>query len=220
MREVYYNSGLESLPDHTVLELLLYFGIPMRDTNETAHLLLEKFGSFSAVLRADRNDLKTVPGMTENAACLLSMLLPVFRRYSDDLTKKRVSIFSVDELVSYVKPKFLDSANERLFAVFADSGGNVISSKMISEGNLSSTGFDFRVLVSACLETKAKNVVLAHNHPSNISAPSTEDIEFTKFVSEYLRVIDVEVSDHIIISRDGFTSMASIKKFSKIFSNG
>ena len=217
MRQVYYKSGLESLPDHTVLELLLYFGIPMKDTNETAHLLLERFGSFSAVLRADISELRSVKGMTENAACLISMLLPLFRRYSDDLGKLKKALSSPDDVADYIRPKFIDSTNERLFAVFTDASDRIIACRLICEGHLSSASFDFRSLVSACLETKASNVFLAHNHPSGIALPSADDIELTRNVCSFLKVIDVALRDHLIIAGETYTSMASIPKFSELF---
>ena len=60
----YYESGLNSMPDHNILELLLFFGIPQKDTNPIAHELMNKFGSFSGVLEASKADLQSVKGMT------------------------------------------------------------------------------------------------------------------------------------------------------------
>ena len=217
MRKVYYSSGLESLPDHTVLELLLYFGIPMRDTNETAHLLIERFGSFSAVLQAGMADLRSVPGMTENAACLLSMLLPLFRRYEDDLLLKRPVISSVEDVERVVRPKLIDTVNERFFAVFSDPADKLISVRLVSEGGFSSAELDWRGLVSAALETKAKNVILVHNHPSGILSPSAEDVRLTGSIRSYLEVIDVRVKDHVILTADASFSMASHPKFTELF---
>lgn len=220
MRQVYYNSGLESLPDHTVLELLLYFGIPMKDTNELAHILLERFGSFSAVLQADMADLQSVPGMTENAACLLSMLLPVYRRYSDDLNGKKVVLDTPEAIYEFIRPKYYDSKNERFYAVFLDSSNRVIATRMICEGEISSAVADLRTLVSACLETKARSVILSHNHNSSVSAPSNEDVELTMNISAYLNAIGVTVTDHLIVSSNGYCSMASTPKFASTFNYG
>lgn len=70
VRNRYYETGFNGMADHNVLEMLLFFGIPFKDTNELAHDLIARFGSFSAVLEADVKDLVSVKGMTENAACL------------------------------------------------------------------------------------------------------------------------------------------------------
>ena len=74
MKERFRKEGLDSFEEHEVLELLLYFGIPQRDTNPLAHQLLEQFGSFKQVFAADYEQLLKIPGMTSSAALLLTMV--------------------------------------------------------------------------------------------------------------------------------------------------
>ena len=77
VKERYYANGLKGMPPHNILEMLLFFGIPYKDTNPIAHDLIDRFGSLSAVLEAKHSDLLSVKGMTENAACLITMILPL-----------------------------------------------------------------------------------------------------------------------------------------------
>ena len=65
----YIQTGFEGMADHNILELLLFFGIPYKDTNPISHELMDTFGSLSAVFQASVAELKSVKGMTENAAC-------------------------------------------------------------------------------------------------------------------------------------------------------
>ena len=81
VKERYYANGLKGMPPHNILEMLLFFGIPYKDTNPIAHDLIDRFGSLSAVLEAKHSDLLSVKGMTENAACLITMILPLYKRY-------------------------------------------------------------------------------------------------------------------------------------------
>jgi len=78
LKERFLREGLDSFEQHQVLELLLFFSIPRKDTNELAHTLLNRYGSLSGVFEADPKDLATTPGIGENSAILLS-LIPIFQ---------------------------------------------------------------------------------------------------------------------------------------------
>lgn len=205
------------MPDHNVLEMLLFFGIPYKDTNEIAHSLMEKFGSFSGVLKADRTDLKNVKGMTENAACLISMLLPVFKRYTDDLMKEKPTLETTEQIVSFMRPRFIDTANERVYLLCFDCNHALISVRFIDEGDVASANINLRSIASAVIETKAAGAVLVHNHPNAVALPSQADISATKKAYDFLSMMKVRLLDHIIISQTGHCSMVSVPKFAHIF---
>ncbi|MGN1194193.1 MAG: RadC family protein [Acutalibacteraceae bacterium] len=216
-RERYYKGGLDCMPDHNVLEMLLFFGIPYKDTNEIAHSLIEKFGSFSGVLKADRTDLQNVKGMTENAACLISMLLPVFKRYTDDLMKEKPTLETTEQIVNFIKPRFIDTTNEKVYLICFDCNHALISVRFIDEGDIASANINLRKIASTVIETKAASVILVHNHPNSISLPSQADIGATKKAYELLSMLKVRLLDHIIISQTGHCSMVSVPKFAHIF---
>lgn len=81
MRERIRRSGLSTLQEHEMLEYILYAFVPRKDTNEIAHALIDRFGSFAGVLNADEKRLAEIAGMTENAALFLCNLPDVFRAY-------------------------------------------------------------------------------------------------------------------------------------------
>ena len=80
VRQRFLKNGLDAFADHEVLELLLYFAIPRRDTNPIAHALMERYGSLSGVLSAPIEDLKRVKGVGESAATLLCLAGQIERR--------------------------------------------------------------------------------------------------------------------------------------------
>lgn len=213
----YIEAGFDGMADHNILELLLFFGIPYKDTNPIAHELIETFGSFSGVLRASIPELKSVRGMTENAACLLNMILPVYARYHADANAERPMLMTTNEIVDYMRPKFLDTNNERAYVLCFDHNHYLIAVRKLSDGDIYSTLFDMRKLACAVLETKATGVVLVHNHPNGISLPSTDDVTQTKSAYEFLQSLKVSLMDHIIISREGHCSMISLPKFAHLF---
>ena len=217
VRDRYYKGGLDCMPDHNVLEMLLFFGVPYKDTNEIAHRLIEKFGSFSGVLKADRADLKNVKGMTDNAACLISMLLPVFKRYTDNLMQEKPTLETTEDIVKFITPRFIDATNEKVYLICFDSNHALISVRFIDEGDVASANINLRAVASAVIETKAASAVLVHNHPNAIALPSQADINATKQVYEFLSMLRVRLLDHIIISQTGHCSMVSVPKFAHIF---
>lgn len=81
LRENFLKGGLEPFSDYNVLELILFYAIPRKNTNDTAHNLLETFGSLSGVLDASIDDLKQVDGIGENGALLIKLFLAVSKRY-------------------------------------------------------------------------------------------------------------------------------------------
>lgn len=217
VKERYLEVGLDSMPDHNVLEMLLFFAIPFKDTNETAHLLMEKFGSFSGVLKASVADLKNVKGMTENAACLISMLLPIYKRYTDDLVLKKPQLITTQDIVDFIKPKFIDCSNERAYVLCFDNKHSLICARLLDEGDIASATLNMRSLAATVLETKAKSCVLVHNHPNAIALPSAEDIDATKTASDLLQKLKVRLEDHLIIAENQYCSMINMPKCSHIF---
>ena len=74
LRERFLREGIDHFEDHNILELLLFFGIPRKDTNVLAHNLMKEFGTLSGVLEAPFEELCKVKGITQNAAFLISMM--------------------------------------------------------------------------------------------------------------------------------------------------
>lgn len=220
VRQSYYENGLRGMPDHNVLEMLLFFGIPYKDTNEIAHRLMDKFGSFSGVLHADVSALMSVKGMTENAACLLNVLLPVFARYSEDINSKKPQLTETKEIVRFISPKFVGALNERVYILCFDKNHTFINSRLVNEGDSASVFVNFRTIASAVLETKATSAVLVHNHPNTIALPSPNDLAATSQVYDFLKTMNVALYDHIIIAGNKFCSMAQTPRFSHIFFDG
>ena len=84
LKRRFLNEGLDGFEPHQILEMLLFYAIPRRDTNEIAHALLERYGSLSGVFDADPNDIATVSGMGLHSALLLSFVPQVSRFYFKD----------------------------------------------------------------------------------------------------------------------------------------
>ncbi len=209
MRRRFLRHGLDNFDDHNVLELLLFFAIPRRDTNVLAHELIKRFGSLSGVFEAEPGALMTVPGVGEKTAALLHLVPEAARRYLMDKTEPGTILSNSEAVGRYFLPRFVNCGDERVYMACLDAKLKVIHCGELSTGGSTvSARFDVRTVVQTALLLNASAVVMAHNHTSGIALPSPEDEEATFRVSEALGLVGVTLVDHIIVAGDDFVSLA------------
>ena len=207
MKEEFLSRGLEGLPDHKVLELLLFFAIPQRDVNPLAHDLMEHFGSLSAVFNATHEQLTSVKGMGENTAILIKLVTAIGARYLEDSVDMKNIFTHTRQFRELLAPCFFGARHEMAYLVCLDSKFKLISCKKLSEGDALSTHISNRSVAEAALAANAAVVVLAHNHISGIALPSLEDKLSTKQLFRFLRQMDIRLYDHFIIVDGDLVSM-------------
>ena len=208
LKERFRTEGLDNFSDIQVLELLLFYCIPRRDTNPIAHALLERFGSLSQVMDAPIEELAKVPGMGEGAATFLSLTTAAGRYYQVNRAMNVEILTSVEKCGQYLVPYFYGRRNETVFLLCLDAKCKVLCCKEIGEGSVNSAGVPIRRIVEAALGVNATTVILAHNHPSGIALPSGEDIQATQRVAAALSTVDIALADHIVVADDDFVSLA------------
>lgn len=216
LRNRFIKDGLDSFEPHNVLELMLFYALPRRDTNELAHTLLERYGSFSEVLQAPVHELESVPGMGRNAAVFLS-LIPAIQRYYVNDKMNMGKIQGMAALENYIFNRFTGLTEEHVLFLCLDNSLKLISADFISEGSVTSTIVNVRKLVDLSLRHNAVAAILAHNHPRGEPFPSLEDIETTKTVISALKTINVQLIDHIICNDIEYVNMTEYDESSDIF---
>ena len=209
MRKRFLSGGLDTFADHEALEILLYYAIPRRNTNETAHLLMERYGSLSAVLSAPVEDLQKVPGIGEHAAILLR-LIPLLNRKARmaDLLSKDTILNSSEKAGAFLLECFAGERNEAIYQLCLDRKAKLLACKRMGEGGSTGAMLDMRKLTENALLSSASAVILAHNHPSGVALPSPDDILTTQRAKEILGAVQVTLVDHIIVADEDFVSMA------------
>ena len=208
VRQRFLENGLEGFNDIQVLEMLLFYCIPRRDTNPIAHALLDHFGSFSQVMEAPVEELKKVKGMGESAAIFLKLVTEAGRFYQVDKAKQIKVLPTVEDCGRYLIPFFHGRRNETVFLLCLDAKCKVLCCKEIGEGSVNSAGVPIRRIVETALGVTATTVVLAHNHPSGLALPSGEDVETTHRVAAALNAVEIHLADHIVVAEDDFVSIA------------
>lgn len=210
MRQRFAQTGLEGFADHEILELLLFYAIPRRDVNPLAHTLLDTFGSFQNVLEASPEQLRQVPGMGENAASLISMIVPMFRRYSASVASERVPIRNRLDCKRYCLSLMAGRQKEHFYVIGLNASSDVCGTALICTGDLSEVPAYPRQVMQAVLRMNAHSVIFCHNHPGGTLQPSPADIEATVMLIEALQTVNVFVLDHVIFSRDDCFFMSTL----------
>lgn len=208
VRKRFLNEGLDNFEPHEVLELLLYYAVPRRDTNELSHKLLKKYGSLSAVLEASVSDLEKNGGLSQSTAVLMSLIPHLSRRYMQDRWGNRPIIGDSTAAGEYCVSLAAGRLYEVFYVICMDKQRRVIRAEIVFEGTVDETPAYPRHIVETVLRYNAQNVILMHNHPSGSLQPSGADIEVTKRVVTVLEAMDINVVDHIIVAGERFTSFA------------
>lgn len=217
LREEAQVGGLSSLPDHRLLELLLFNVIPQRDTNPIAHELLERFGSLSGVLTARQSDLVKVPYIGENAALLFPTLMELYRRYQRDMAQVKVRLRSPADFAEAFRGRFEGLRREVIYMLCLTMRGELISVSKISEGTFNAAELNTRLVMEAVVAADASIVVLAHNHMSGELLPSQEDLATTAHLRDALLNVGVQLQDHLIFSEEKWISLAANGFYQPVF---
>lgn len=214
-RQRYKAEGLDGFQEHEVLELLLYYCIPQKDTNVMAHDLLAEFGSIPAVLSAAPAQLTKIPGIGKESAFFMNLLNDVYR-YIQVRQKEteRNALVTLEQCGEYLFPKFLDCRNEMVYMICLDSKCKILGCKLLGEGSVNSAAVPIRRIVEYALNMNASTVILAHNHPSGVALPSVDDVQTTRVLSSALQAVDVLLADHMVFSDDEYISMRQSNYFS------
>lgn len=207
LRKKFISNGFDGFENHEVLELMLYYAIPRKDTNPIAHKLLDLFGSVSAVLDAPLDTLIDA-GLSYNAAVYLRTFPEISRIYLDDKHNNDKKVVTEENLGDIILPKFIGRDYEAVLLLLLDAKYKEVFCGIISKGSVNACEVYVRKIIETSVLYNAKFAVLAHNHPSGVALPSGQDLETTKKVSEALKLIMVTLIDHVIVADNDYVSLA------------
>ena len=204
MKRRFLKEGLDNFEPHNVLELLLFYSIPQKDTNEIAHALMERFGTLSDVLDASFDDLICVPGIKEHSATLLKMIPALSRRYVMEKNRSAAALSSIEKIGEYLVNHYVGINVETVFLLLLDNKFNLIECVKIHEGSVNSSAITLRRLVETALFRRASMAVLAHNHPSGVALPSSDDLFTTREVKRAFDLLEIKLLAHIIVAGNAY----------------
>ena len=213
VRKRFLENGFNGLEDYEILELLLFYVIPRKDTKAIAKELIKKFKNLANVLKADTLELKTINGLGDVAITFLKMIgaLPA-RIYKDELKNQKLikddknKITDKEVLLSFLRNKIGYEDVEKFYVIYLSSSNEVIAFEESSSGTLDRSSIYPREIYKRVIMENAKSIIIAHNHPSGNTCPSKCDIDITNEIAKGLKNFGALLLEHIIITRDSYFS--------------
>jgi len=211
LRTKYKKCGPDSLSFHEILELLLFYSIPRKNTNETAHGLSERFGgSLANIFEASDKMLKEIPGVSDQTVLFLRFIKDVTRLYNLELSNRPAKKADIKSHEDHLIAHFTGKQQEEAVLITLNNRMQRISEKpfVIYTGSVNSTKADMQKMVGHAIASNASAVIIAHNHPNGPDYPSPEDMETTRRVERLFNDISINFVDHYVVSD---TKISSIK---------
>ena len=213
IREKFLKNGIDGFAEYEILELLLTYCIPRKDTKPIAKELLNKFKSLDNVFKADLDKLSAIDGLGKNTVAFLKLIgdLPSII-YKDELKNKKLidketlKISNKDILLKYLRNKIGYEEIEKFYVLYLSSSNEVIEFEENSVGTLDRSSVYPREIYKKIINLNAKSIILAHNHPSDNITPSKCDIELTNEIARGLKNFGALLIEHIIITKNSYFS--------------
>ena len=208
MKKKLMQSGFDHMEPHEVLEILLYYAIPQRNTNDIAKNLIDRFGSISAVFDASVDMLKSA-GLTEHQALYLTMFPDIARIYLVDKYENQDKIIDYDNITGFIRDRFIGlEEQENVLLILIDKKGKLVYSGIISQGDFNSASISIREIVTLAINYAATSAFIAHSHPSGLTLPSKEDVLVTRDLKKALKLVGIHLLDHFIVADHECVSLA------------
>lgn len=199
----------ESLADYELLELILFLAIPRKDVKPLAKELLEQFGNLANLINTDKTKLLSIKGTNETLYANFAIMRELISRVLKQKVINHNVIGSWSMLMDYLKATMGNIKIEQFRILFLNKKNMLIADEVLSRGTIDQATIYPREIIKRALLNEASAIILVHNHPSGVSAPSNSDIELTNKIVETCSNMNIAVHDHVIIAANEYFSFKS-----------
>lgn len=208
--EKYLKYGAEVLSDSELLAILIKTGTKDVNCLELAKQLLSESSSglsgFKFLNNASIDELMQFSGIGKVKAIQIKAIIELAKRISmEKLVQPKIS--SPKDVYSLLYNEMAELEKEEIKLVILDSKNYVKSIVTVAKGSINSSAVTIKELLSEPIKQLASGIILVHNHPSGDTTPSRQDILLTQKASEYALMFDIILKDHVIIGKNGYTSL-------------
>lgn len=200
----------DSMKDYELVEMILFFAFPRKDTKNIAKILMDKFKNITNLINADVDQLKGIDGIGDSVVCVLKLFQEVhLRMLKENIEDNDIKLDSIENVVKYCKSKIGHLVHEEVLILFIDNSGNLVYEDVISSGNADEVNVYKNLIITKATQNGACGIIMIHNHPSGNSKPSRADIELTTEMYKLLQQVNMNLVDHVIVSRKDIYSFAA-----------
>lgn len=208
-REKLLFNGPASLSDSELLAILIHNGSREKTAVDLAKDILKlSKDNLSELGKLSVKDLMKIKGIGEAKAISIAAALELGRRRQTSGTLQKKIISTSNDIADYFMAKLKDYRHEVFAVVFLNRANKINHFEIVSEGGITGTVADPRIILKKALEEDAVSIILCHNHPSGSLKPSRADEDLTHKIKEAAKYFDIRVLDHMIVSDAGYFSFA------------
>lgn len=193
-------AGREAFADHELLELLLTYAIPRKDTKKLAKRLIQEFGSFAAVLDQPKERLTEVEGIGPKTAVFLSAVRSGLTRYLEQKVEKARTISQPEDVSEFLRIHLGANQRECLMVLCLNDANRLVHHDIVIEGTINRAPFYPREIIKTALLHNATGLIMVHNHPSGDPTPSGNDHRITEAMEELVKEFNITFHDHLIVT--------------------
>ncbi len=201
IREKLMNQGVQSLSDAELLSILLQRGEAGLSALELAERLLENYDHHLMRIELDGpGKLRSVAQLGVTRAAMVCVALELGRRCRAAESGLRDQIMSDRDVIELFQPELAMLQHEEFWALYLNASNKILDRVRISQGGVTGTVVDYKLIVKRAIERLAQGILLVHNHPSGNPLPSEADRQITERLVHAAALFEITVADHVIIT--------------------
>ena len=212
-REKLLACGAASLSDIELLAIIISSGSQKKSCFLLAAELIKHQGDLRSVLNCSYSSFSSIKGLGLAKFSQLQAAKEICKRSDYIQLQKDVRITTSQQSFRFLKRQLRDYRNETFAALFLDSQHRVLAFEQLFSGTVTSAAVFMRPIVDRVLQLNAATIIIAHNHPSGVSDPSTQDLEVTQKIKQAMELIDVRLLDHIVVGDNEIYSIINGSKW-------
>ena len=212
LRKTFLEEGMEHFFDHQAVELMLFYCVPRKDTNNMAHDLLERFGSFSGLLAASSESLQKC-GISSHTAVFIRFVSELCSRYYNDKYRPETLLddMCIEDIIT---SRFTGIRENKLSLVLLDAQSKPIFCDTVSTAQ---TAENIRSILHSSIMNHASIAVVVRNRPGNTAVPSRDDLDTVVRLRKLLADMKILLLDYYIVSDKKYCSLLNTEEYEHIF---
>lgn len=206
-REKAVRQGLSSLTNSELLAILLGSGSREESALDLARRIMGRANNdLHRLSELTIHHLKQFKGVGEAKAVTLAAALEIGRRRMRSERIEAYQVLGSSDVYDLMAPYMIDKDHEEVWLVMLNQAGKVVHHEMVSTGGMTGAVVDPKIVIRLALAHSATRIILVHNHPSGSARPSQQDILLTQKIKHAAKLLDLQLTDHVIIARDRYYS--------------
>jgi DNA repair protein RadC len=208
-REKLMTKSPAALSDSELVSILISKGTREKSAVDLARDVLRAGkNNLNELAKLSIKDLQKIKGIGLAKAISIAAALELGRRRQTTALFEKTTIQQSRDIAEYLQARFRDLPHEVFAVIFLNRANKVKHFEVVSQGGITGTVADPRIILKKAIEEEAVSIILCHNHPSGSLKPSRADEELTQRIKEAASLLDIRVIDHIIVSEGGYYSFA------------